>query len=133
MELLSASIPYGFAEGLQTLRTLRCEHPKIVAEGKGILAFLARLVCQLLELRLRGLFVYKKQTLPLRVDFQPIDIILVGPFADVRKYAQLTRSHALRFAFYSKTGSKWQRRKCCQVLPKRDRQGIKSSKGLEGW
>ncbi len=27
-------------KGLQTLRTLRREHPKIVAEGEGILAFL---------------------------------------------------------------------------------------------
>ena len=32
--------------------------------------------------------------LPLPVDFQPIDIILLGPFAGVRKYAQLTRPQA---------------------------------------
>ena len=54
----------------------------------------------------------------LPVDFEPIDIILVGPFAGVRKYAQLTRPHALRFAFYSKTGNKWQHGKCCQASPK---------------
>ena len=69
----------------------------------------------------------------LPVDFEPIDIILVGPFAGVRKYAQLTRPHALKFAFYAKTGNKWQHRKCCQALPKENREEIKSSKGLEGW
>jgi hypothetical protein len=77
-EVELGGVPHGFAEGLQTLRTLRREHQKIVAKGEGILAFLARLVCQLLELGLRGLFVFEKQTLPLRVDFQPIDIILVA-------------------------------------------------------
>jgi hypothetical protein len=66
-----------------------------VAQCKSILAFLTRLLCQLLELRRRGLFVFEKESLPLPVDFQPIDIILVGPFAGVRKYAQLTRSHVL--------------------------------------
>ncbi len=40
LEVELGGVRYGFAEGLQTLRTLRREHPKIVAEGKGILGFL---------------------------------------------------------------------------------------------
>jgi hypothetical protein len=63
----------------------------------------------------------EKEPLPLPVDFQSIDIILLGPFAGIRKYAQRTRSHPLMFARFSKSGNKWQRRRRCHLLPKTNR------------
>ncbi|MBV8225293.1 MAG: hypothetical protein JO232_08905 [Verrucomicrobia bacterium] len=50
----------------------------------------------------------------LPVDFQPIDIILVGPFAGVRKYAQLTRSHALMVGILIQN---WQHLATLKMLP----------------
>jgi hypothetical protein len=115
------SVPDRFAEGTQPFRTLCRKHPEIVAESERVLPFLASFPRQLLEFLIGRTQILEKEPLPLPVDFQSIDIILVGPFAAVRKYAQRTRSHALMFARFSKSGNKWQQRKRCHLLPKTNR------------
>ena len=50
----------------------------------------------------------------LPVDFEPIDIILVGPFAGVRKYAQLTRTPFAKVRILFKN---WQQMATRKMLP----------------